>query len=346
MGMGQKTEIKQPEQLLPNGIAPKDRRPAKVSKEPTKKHTKTLVSIVLPVFNEAGNLGNLLEELFGVLETCQDHEFEVLVIDDGSTDGSGNLAREMGAKVFRHPTNIGNGAAIKRGIRSSKGEWILLMDGDGQHPPHEIPRMLEWAKEYDMVVGSRDGSGGAFHRNLANRIYNGLASYVTHRRIPDLTSGFRLVRADALRSFVHLLPNTFSYPTTITLAMFRAGFAVKYIPFRVRRRGGKSKIHLFADGSRFFLIILKVATFFAPLRVFLPLSALVAGLGVAWYLITWWTTHRFTNMAVLLLVQSSVLFSLGLISEQIAQMRFDRPFPFSSHEGDEGKGAGEKGGGG
>jgi glycosyltransferase involved in cell wall biosynthesis len=284
------------------------------------------------VFNEGANLGKLLEELFGVLSVCQTHDFEVIVIDDGSTDGSGNVATEMGAKVLRHPINIGNGAAIKRGIRASQGEWILLMDGDGQHPPQEIPKMLDLAQEYDMVVGSRDGSGGAFHRNLANRIYNSLASYVTHRRIPDLTSGFRLVRADALKSFVHLLPNTFSYPTTITLAMFRAGYAVHYLPFRVRRRRGHSKIHIFADGSRFFLIILKVATFFAPLRVFLPLSAFVALLGVVWYLVTWWTTHRFTNMAVLLLVQSSVLFSLGLISEQIAQMRFDRPFPFSSHE--------------
>ncbi len=330
--METKAQIQQPQTLLPNIVRSKEGQPSLTTELPAEKSSKVLVTIVLPVFNEAGNLGNLLEELFGVLGTCPDHDFEVLVIDDGSTDGSGNLAIEMGAKVLRHPVNIGNGAAIKRGIRASTGDWILLMDGDGQHPPQEIPKMLELAQEYDMVVGSRDGSGGAFHRNLANRIYNGLASYVTHRRIPDLTSGFRLVRADALRSFVHLLPNTFSYPTTITLAMFRAGYAVKYLPFRVRKRGGHSKIHIFADGSRFFLIILKVATFFAPLRVFLPLSAFVALLGVVWYLVTWWTTHRFTNMAVLLLVQSSVLFSLGLISEQIAQMRFDRPFPFSSHE--------------
>lgn len=321
--------------LLPNIVPSLGEQSAIGGGQGAEKRNKVLVSIVLPVFNEAGNLATLLKELFAVLSSCESHSFEVLVIDDGSSDGSGNLAIEMGAKVLRHPVNLGNGASIKRGIRASKGDWILLMDGDGQHPPQEIPKMLELAKEYDMVVGSRDGSGGSFHRNLANRIYNALASYVTHRRIPDLTSGFRLVRADALRSFVHLLPNTFSYPTTITLAMFRAGYAVKYMPFRVRRRGGHSKIHLFADGSRFFLIILKVATFFAPLRVFLPLSAFVALLGVAWYLVTWWTTHRFTNMAVLLLVQSSVLFSLGLISEQIAQMRFDRPLSFSSSEAKE-----------
>jgi hypothetical protein len=184
--------------------------------------------------------------------------------------------------------------------------------------------MWEKAGTFDMVVGSRAGSGGALHRNVANRIYNALASYVTSRRIPDLTSGFRIVRADALKSFVSLLPNTFSYPTTITLAMFKAGYSVHYEPIRVRPRAGKSKIRILADGSRFFLIIIRIATFFAPLRVFLPISAAVFTLGLAWYLYTYFTEHRFTNMAVMLMTQASVLFALGLISEQIAQLRFDR----------------------
>ncbi len=286
-----------------------------------------LVSLVLPVLNERENLGRLLVELGEVLGSLEDFAFEVLVVDDGSEDGTGDLAACAGARVIRHPSNLGNGAAIKRGIREARGDWILLMDGDGQHPPSEIPGLLARIGEYDMVVGSREGSGGAWHRNLANRIYNGLAGYVTGRRIGDLTSGFRVVRAGPLKGFVHLLPNTFSYPTTITLAMFKAGYAVKYHPFRVRDRKGRSKIRLLQDGSRFFLIILKVATFFAPLRVFLPVSFFVGSLGVAWYLYTWITTQRFTNMAVLLLVQASVLFALGLISEQIAQLRFDREAP-------------------
>jgi hypothetical protein len=176
-----------------------------------------------------------------------------------------------------------------------------------------------------MVVASRGGRRGSRGiANIANKIYNRLASYVTQKKIGDLTSGFRIVQGRALRSFVPLLPNTFSYPTTITLSMFRAGHSVRYVPFEVRQREGKSKIRLLSDGSRFLMIILKIATFFAPLRVFVPVAASVFGLGLAWYLYTFLTSQRFTNMAVLLLVQSTVIFGLGLISDQIAQMRFER----------------------
>lgn len=281
------------------------------------------VTIVLPVLNEAENLGALLQELDPVLEELEDFRFEILVIDDGSTDGSGDIARAHGARVYRHARNLGNGAAVKRGIREARGDYILLMDGDGQHPPASIPELVEQLKDHDLVVGSRGGSGGSMHRNLANRIYNRAASYVTQAKIPDLTSGFRVARADFLKSFVHMLPNTFSYPTTITLAAFRAGYSVHYVPIQVRKRGGHSKIRIFRDGSRFFLIILKVATLVSPLRVFLPLSAFVAAIGITWYVFSYLTTGRFTNMALLLLVQATVLFSLGLISEQVAQLRFE-----------------------
>ncbi|MDP6424637.1 MAG: glycosyltransferase family 2 protein [Planctomycetota bacterium] len=282
------------------------------------------VTVVLPVLNEADNLRRLLGELTDELDAIAQYDFEVLVVDDGSTDGSGEIAREMGARVVRHATNLGNGAAVKRGIREADGDFILLMDGDGQHPPDAIKRLVAKLDSHDMVVGSRGGSGGSVHRNLANRIYNGLASYVTARKIPDLTSGFRVAPAAALKGFVHMLPNTFSYPTTITLAMFKAGYSVHYEPIVVRPRGGHSKINVIRDGSRFLLIILKVATMFSPLKVFMPASALIAVLGVAWYVITFLTEHRFTNMGLLLLVQASVIFGLGLVSEQIAQLRFEQ----------------------
>ena len=283
-----------------------------------------LVTITIPALNEEQNIAKLLVELGRVLPMIGGVSFEILVVDDGSTDRTGDIAREFGARVVRHPEPLGNGAAVKRGIREARGDYILLMDGDGQHPPDAIPDMIANAGRYDMVVGSRGGTGGSLHRNLANKIYAMLATWVTGKKIPDLTSGFRMVRADILKGIVHLLPNTFSYPTTSTLALLRAGYSVHFQPIQVRQRGGKSKIHLFRDGSRFFLIILKVSTFFAPLRVFMPLSLFVAGIGVAWYLYTYFTTKRFTNMAVLILVQSSVLFCLGLISEQVAQLRFDR----------------------
>lgn len=282
-----------------------------------------LVTVVLPVLNEAENLRALLLELRPVLDSISAYDFEITVIDDGSTDGSGDIAKSLGARVHRHARNLGNGAAVKRGIREARGDYILLMDGDGQHPPDAIPKLLARLDEHDLVVGSRGGSGGSLHRNLANRIYNRAASYVTQAKIPDLTSGFRVARADFLKSFVHMLPNTFSYPTTITLAAFRAGYSVHYEPIAVRKRGGHSKIRLFRDGSRFFLIILKVATLVSPLRVFLPLSFFVGMIGISWYLYSFFSTGRFTNMALLLLVQATVIFSLGLISEQVAQLRFE-----------------------
>jgi len=282
------------------------------------------LTIVVPAKNESAGLPGLMEELRGVLATVPHVRSEVLVVDDGSSDHTGAAAAAWGARVIRHAESLGNGAAVKRGIREAQGDWILLLDGDGQHPPASIPALLEAAESYDMVVGSRDGGGGAVHRNFANRIYNGLASYVTSRRIPDLTSGFRLVRADIAKGLVYLLPNTFSYPTTMTLAMLRSGYAVGFRSIDVRPRQGKSHIRILQDGSRFLLIILRIATFFAPLRVFMPLALAFAGAGVLWYLVTYFTSGRFTNMGALLISQATVLFALGLISEQVAALRFER----------------------
>lgn len=280
------------------------------------------LSVVIPARNEAPNLPALLAEVRAALHTAGLPWHELIVVDDGSTDDTAAIAAKNGALVVRHAESLGNGAAVKRGIREARGDWILLLDGDGQHPPHELAAMLALAERHDMVVGSRGGRGGSAHRNFANRVYNALASYVSGRRIPDLTSGFRLVRADVVKDLVWLLPNTFSYPTTITMSMLRGGWSVGFHPFRVRPRQGKSHVRLFADGSRFFLIILRIATMFAPLRVFLPCSLLTAALGVAWYLHTFFTDGRFTNMAVLLLTQAGLLFALGLIAEQIAALRF------------------------
>jgi glycosyltransferase involved in cell wall biosynthesis len=283
------------------------------------------LSVVVPARDESLNLPDLLVEIRALLARLPQLEFhEIVVVDDGSSDGTGELARAQGARVVRHPEGLGNGAAVKRGIREARGEWILLLDGDGQHPPAAAAAMIPLAERYDMVVGSRGGAGGSLHRNLANRAYNRLASYVSGRKIPDLTSGYRLLRADVAKELVWLLPNTFSYPTTITMSMLKAGYAVAFHPITVRRRRGRSHVRLLADGSRFFLIILRIATFFAPLRVFMPLSFAVAGLGVGWYLYTWLTEGRFTNMGVLLLGQATLLFALGLISEQVAQLRFQR----------------------
>lgn len=303
---------------LPAPVEPRGRaeirKPGRVSR----------LTVVIPAKNEEAGIGPLLQELKGVIAKVAGLSYEVLVIDDGSSDATAEVARGLGANVISHPESLGNGAAVKRGIREARGDWILLLDGDGQHPPESIPDLLEMADLHDMVVGSRNGSGGALHRNLANRIYNRLASYVTLRKIPDLTSGFRLMRADVAKSYAYLLPNTFSYPTTITLAMLRGGYSVGFCPVSVRARQGKSHIHLVRDGSRFFLIILRIATFFAPLRVFLPIAVAMAAVGTGWYVYTYLTQARLTNGAILLWTQATVVFALGLISEQIAALRFER----------------------
>ncbi|MHC4339406.1 MAG: glycosyltransferase family 2 protein [Planctomycetota bacterium] len=285
------------------------------------------VSVILPALNEAESIASVLQGLRQLAQARQAEGdlFELVVVDDGSQDETAAIAEREGARVVRHPYNIGNGAAVKAGIRAAGGEVLVLMDADGQHRPEEIPQLLLALDNHAMAVGARQPNGQAnLGRRIANALYSRFASYVTGRRIPDLTSGFRAVRAGVARRFLYLLPNTFSYPTTITLACFRTGLPVTYVPIRARKRIGKSKIRLFQDGTRFFLIILKIATFFSPFRVFFPLSLLSFLLGMGYYLYTFFTQHRFTNMAMLLIVQAVILFALALISEQIAQLRFDR----------------------
>ena len=279
------------------------------------------ISVVIPVHNEAQAIGETVRSI-----RRQVPDAEVLVIDDGSTDDSAMVAREAGAYVWSHPYNIGNGAAIKTGIRLASGDKIVLMDGDGQHDPEDVPRLLEAAERYDMVVGARDAGGHAnSFRFTANQIYNLIARYATQFPVKDLTSGFRVIEKETATRYLYLLPNSFSYPTTLTLAYLRSGRTVIYCPIQARKRGeGKSKIKLFRDGSRFFLILIKIITLFSPFRIFLPVSLLFLLLGLANYAFTYFTSGRFTNMSALLLITSVIIFMIGLVSEQIAQLRYDR----------------------
>lgn len=279
------------------------------------------VSIIIPVFNEAENLGPLLDKIAAL--SLPSHE--VIVVDDGSTDGSAAVAEQAGMKVVRHPYNIGNGAAVKSGMRAARGRWLVLMDGDGQHKPEDIEKLLAETDKYHMVVGARaKGSKLRFHRYVANQFYNLFACYVTRFRIRDLTSGFRVLpRREALR-YIDLLPNTFSYPTTITMAFLRSGLTVKYVPIQTLYRAGQSKIKLVKDGVRFLLIIAKIATLFAPFRVFMPVSLAFFFTGLIYYGYTYFQYSRFTNMSVLLFVTSVIIFMLGLISEQVAALRMER----------------------
>ena len=279
------------------------------------------ISIIIPVYNEATNLRSVVERI----RSLGLPGAEIIVVDDGSTDGSSEIALDAGASVIRHPYNIGNGAAVKSGIRAARGRLLVLIDGDGQHKPEDIPKLLAAATDYHMVVGARaKGSKLRFHRYAANVAYNLFASYVTRFKVKDLTSGFRVLsRRDALR-FIDLLPNTFSYPTTLTLAFLRSGLTVKYVPIHSLYRAGQSKITLVTDGVRFFLIIAKIATLFSPFRVFLPVSAFFLLTGLGYYLYTYTVEHRFTNMGVFLLTTAVIIFMLGLVSEQIALLRMEQ----------------------
>lgn len=282
---------------------------------------KQRISVVIPAFREATVIGTVIQGVKTVLGVGT----EIIVVDDGSGDGTGEEAKKAGARVLTHPYNIGNGAAVKTGIRAATGDVIVLMDGDGQHKPEDIPSLLEALKIYDMVIGARTGaSETALHRDIANQTYNAFASYLTKQTILDLTSGFRAVRAKIAKRFVYLLPNTFSYPTTLTLSMIRSGHSVHFVPIVVRKRVGKSKIKLLKDGTRFFLIMLRIATLYSPFRVFLPVSASFILMGLLNYAYTFFTEHRFTNMSAMLFMNGVLIFMLSLVAEQISQMRLDR----------------------
>ena len=282
------------------------------------------VSVIIPAYNEAVSIGGLVDRITGVLEKLG-RPWEVVVVDDGSTDGTLDCLKDKDVTVVAHPYNIGNGAAIKTGIRHCSGDIVVMMDGDGQHEPEDIPRLVSQIGPYDMVVGERiNGFNQSKHRSAANHLYNLLASYVTHFKVKDLTSGYRAIKSDILKRYTYLLPNTFSYPTTLTLSILRAGHSLKYEPIRARGRESKSKIKLLRDGVRFLLIIFKISMLFSPLKVFLPFSGLFFLFGLINYAHTYIIDRRLTNMTVIFFITSLLFFLLGMVSEQIAQLRFDR----------------------
>jgi glycosyltransferase involved in cell wall biosynthesis len=277
------------------------------------------VSIVIPACNEAGAIGEVVSALAGAAAWR-----EILVIDDGSTDDTGARAQAAGARVVRHPYNKGNGAAVKTGIRAASGEHVLIIDADGQHQPADALRLTARLGEYDLVVGARSKETQAGStRRWGNAALNWLASFLTERDIPDLTSGFRAARRDCLVEFLPLLPNGFSTPTTTTLAFLKAGYSVAFEPIEAKVRIGTSKIRLTSDGPKFFLIVLRVITIFSPLRIFLPIAAASFAVGALYAIWTIATQSHITNSSVLLIVLAVIVFLVGLVSEQIAALRFD-----------------------
>ena len=278
-------------------------------------------SVIVPAFNEGLSVRPLVADLQNAARW-----HEIIVVDDGSTDDTGAQAAAAGARVIRHPYNKGNGAAVKTGIRQATGLYVLIVDGDGQHQPADAVRLVTDLNEYELVVGARSAATQATSsRRLGNSLLNALASYLTNRPIPDLTSGFRAARRDCLLEFLHLIPNGFSTPTTTTLAFLKAGYSVQFVPIDAAVRKGVSKIRLGSDGAKFVLILLKLITIFSPLRIFVPVSLATFTLGAAYAVWTIATQSHVTNSSVLLILLSVIMFLIGLVSEQVASLRFERP---------------------
>jgi glycosyltransferase involved in cell wall biosynthesis len=278
------------------------------------------LSFILPALNEAGSLQNLIPKLKEFYPTS-----EILVINDGSSDNTGEVAERCGARVISHPYRKGNGAAIKTGIRHATRPYLVFMDADGQHRPEDVAEVIDSLGRYELVIGARiEDRTSPLHRKVANSIYNLFASYLTQIHIQDLTSGFRALPRKLALQFCYLFPNTYSYPSTLPLSMVRAGYSIHFVPITVLRRQGKSKINLLRDGIGFLLIMMKVIMLFAPLRVFLPVSLVSFMLGIVWGGYNLWVYSHFTPATLLLMVTALLTFLMGLIGEQIAQLRLSR----------------------
>lgn len=279
-----------------------------------------MLSIIIPARNEAHGLQGLLPAVSAI---CP--EAEIIVVDDGSDDATPEVCANFPVKVISHPYPKGNGAAVKSGARAASGDVLLFMDADGQHKPEDIPALLEKFDEgYDMVVGARQsGSHAGTHRAVANDVFSRFATWMVQQPVEDLTSGFRVVKASKFRKFLYLLPNGFSYPTTITMSFFRAGYNVAYVPIHTPRRvTGKSHIRPIRDGVRFLLIIIKVGTLFSPQKLFIPVAAGFFWTGICYYLYTYLTAGRFTNMSAVLFISAIFTFLIGIVSEQISALHY------------------------
>lgn len=279
-------------------------------------------SVLIPAFNEESAIADIIRKVHSL-----GNWKEIIVVDDGSSDRTSDEAQKAGATVIQHPYNKGNGAAVKTAIRKATGKFILLMDADGQHSPNDIVKLTDRLSDHDLVVGSRSFKDQAsLLRGIGNGALNKFASILSAFPIKDLTSGFRAADRKRFQQFVHLFPNGFSYPTTSTLAFIKAGYSVCFVEIDGNKRIGKekSKMRPWKEGWRFIALIIRMVTLFSPLRIFIPVSLIFFLLGFTYLIYTIVNEVHVTNTSVLLLIASATLFLFGLLSEQIAALRFEK----------------------
>jgi len=277
-------------------------------------------SIIIPVYNEEQGLRVVLNRL---KELSADNNWEVIVVDDGSTDNSVEIANSIGFKVLRQPYNKGYGAALKAGIRIASSEILIFMDGDGQHNPDDIPKLLEEMEHYDMAVGTREkGQRQDWIRKPGKWFLSRVVNFLSGIKIPDVNCGFRSIKKKCAEEFMALYPNGFSFSTTVTLATVKAGYSIKYIPIQVHsRKGRKSTVKQGSDGMRTLLLILRCIVLFNPLKVFFPISAFLFIFGTVFTLYSLVTYLKISNSAIIILLFALIIFFFGLIADQLSVIR-------------------------
>lgn len=279
------------------------------------------LTIVIPAYNESSSIGTIVE---GLRALKADYIAVIVVVDDGSTDDTGEAARRAGAEVLRHPRNTGYGNAIKTGLRQADTAWALTFDADGQHSPADVQRLWDARSEADMVIGARDGLiHSEYWRMPGKWLLGWMANRLTGRKLPDLNSGLRLIRRDVALKYLHLCPSGFSTSTTLTLAFVSRGWRVEYVPIQVRTRSGASTVSV-ATGLETLILIIRLIALFNPLRVFVPASLISAAMGIGWGFPYAWLGRGISIGSMLALVTAVLLFGLGVLCDQISQLRLER----------------------
>lgn len=280
----------------------------------------TSVSIVIPAYNEEESAAQVMDEIKKVV-AADTHDYEIIVVDDGSTDNTSQVLKAAGVRVIRHPVNRGYGATLKTGIRHASGDIVVITDADGTYPNEQIPAIVGLMGHYDMVVGARTGSKVSIPlvRRPAKWALGALANYLSGSKIPDLNSGLRAFRKDVAMHFFNILPDGFSFTTTITLAMLCNGYAVHNHPIDYFKRGGKSKISPIKDTLNFVNLIVRTIMYFNPLKVFLPVSLFLFLVGIASLVYDVWVVRNLGDKTVLALSFALLVGMLGMLADLIVK---------------------------